>query len=99
MSPSEVILAGLASDGGLYMPESWPQITASQMADFAGLSYAELTAEILAPYFDPDISLAELKDISVDVYGGFNHPQVAPLREFEEGMWLLELFHGPTLGV
>ncbi len=97
LGPSEIILAGLASDGGLYMPESWPQITTSQMSDFAGLSYAELTAEILAPYFDPDISLAELKDISVDVYGGFNHPQVAPLRKFEEGMWLLELFHGPTL--
>lgn len=89
---SEVVLAGLATDGGLYVPESWPTASPAQ----AG-SYAELAASIFSPYLGGDISDATMLSLCRDAYATFRHPDVVPLVELEPGHQLMELFHGPTL--
>jgi threonine synthase len=91
------LLAGLARDGGLYMPEAWPRLEPSEIAALEGLGYAEAAYRIMRPYFAGDPSLSGLEALLEDAYAGFHHPAVAPLREIAPGRWLLELFHGPTL--
>lgn len=91
------LLAGLASDGGLYMPATWPKLEPQEIAELAGLDYPEAAYRIIAPFLAGDPSLAELKPVLAEAYGGFDHPAVAPLREIGPDMYLLELFHGPTL--
>ncbi len=94
----DVVLAGLARDGGLYMPETWPQLSAADIRGFARLSYPELAAEVLALFTAPTIDRATLARLCDDAYRDFAHPQVAPLVRLGDGdAWLLELFHGPTL--
>lgn len=98
LSFDDVVLAGLARDGGLYVPETWPQITDQELSRLRGLSYAELAARILAPFAAPAISQAELTLLCEDAYRGFDtYPDPAPLRRLSCGTCLLELFHGPTL--
>jgi threonine synthase len=91
------LLAGLARDGGLYMPEAWPRLDASEIAALEGLDYAQAAYRIMRPYLADDPSLADLEAVLEDAYGGFHHPAIAPLRQIAPGAWLLELFHGPTL--
>jgi threonine synthase len=91
------LLAGLASDGGLYMPESWPRLAPDEIAALAGLDYAQAAYRILKPYLEGDPALAELEDLLEEAYAGFHHPVIAPLRQIAPSGWLLELFHGPTL--
>jgi threonine synthase len=91
------LLAGLARDGGLYMPERWPRLEPSEIAALAGLDYAEAAFRIMAPYLAGDACLADLESVLAEAYGGFHHPAVAPLRQIAPAAWLLELFHGPTL--
>ena len=91
------LLAGLARDGGLYMPESWPRLAPGEIAALAGLDYADAAYRILRPYLEGDPSLADLETVLDEAYGGFHHPAVAPLRQIAPATWLLELFHGPTL--
>lgn len=93
----DVLLAGLARDGGLYVPESWPQFTAPEIAGLAGLPYAEAAARVIAPFTGDDIGETELLAILQEAYAGFSHTAVAPLVQLAPGRWLLELFHGPTL--
>jgi threonine synthase len=93
----DVLLAGLARDGGLYVPESWPHFAPDQIRALAGLDYAELAARIIAPFVGDAVDDAELRRICRDAYARFNHPAVAPLVEIDRNLWLLELFHGPTL--
>ena len=93
----DVLLAGLARDGGLYLPETWPTFSEAEIAAFAGLSYAETVARISAPFMGGAIPEAELAEIATASYAGFDHAATAPLRQLESGLWLLELFHGPTL--
>ena len=93
----DVLLAGLARDGGLYVPESWPRLAPDQIRALAGLNYAELAARIIAPFVGDAVDDAELHRICRDAYSRFNHPAVAPLVEIDRNVWLLELFHGPTL--
>ncbi|MEL0076352.1 MAG: threonine synthase, partial [Ilumatobacter sp.] len=88
----DVLLAGLADDGGLYVPAEWPSIDTGSAGD-----YAALTASVLAPYVAPEIGGDELLGLCVDSYAGFRHPEVAPLVQIDDEQWLLELFHGPTL--
>ena len=88
----DVLLAGLADDGGLYVPVEWPSIETGSSD-----SYAEVAASVLAPYVAPDLTEVELRELCRDSYAGFRHPEVAPLVEIGEDQWLLELFHGPTL--
>ena len=89
----ETLLAGLASDGGLYVPEEWPRVP---HADH-GTSFASRAAEIMAPFVGDEIPHSTLLDLCHDAYATFRDPLVAPLREIGDQRWLLELFHGPTL--
>ena len=90
-------LVGLASDGGLYVPEEWPAFTADEIAALAGLSYAETAAKVLAPFTVGSLTEAELLGLCQQAYGRFSHAAVTPLVQLDETHWLLELFHGPTL--
>ncbi|HEY4201065.1 MAG TPA: threonine synthase [Devosiaceae bacterium] len=97
LSFSDALLAGLASDGGLYLPQEWPRIHAAEIAAYAGMPYAEVAFDIIRRFADGDIPDAELHAIVTAAYAGFRHPSVAPLVELEPGLFVLELFHGPTL--
>ena len=94
---ADVLLAGLASDGGLYVPETLPTFSQDEIASWAGLSYAELAFKVIKPFVDDCISDADLKRMIDETYAGFNHSAVAPLKELGTNEWVLELFHGPTL--
>ncbi len=92
-----VLLAGLAEDGGLYVPESWPHFSPADWRAMRGLPYAELVARVMQPFVALAIPGAILGALCRDAYAGFDHPAVAPLRQLEPGLWVQELFHGPTL--
>ncbi|MDE2301056.1 MAG: threonine synthase [Sphingomonadales bacterium] len=92
-----VTLAGLASDGGLYLPRAWPRLSPDEIAALAGLPYAELAARIMQPFVGESLSPARLRELTVAAYGRFAHTAVTPLRQLDAQHWLLELFHGPTL--
>jgi threonine synthase len=94
---ADVLLAGLARDGGLYMPASWPQIPAARLASFAGRPFAEVAATLIEPFLAGALTRADLNAITRAAYAGFGHPAVTPLRQIDRGLWVLELFHGPTL--
>jgi threonine synthase len=91
----EVLLAGLARDGGLYVPAAWPVL--ADPAALRDLSYADLAARVMAPFVAGALSDDELARLVHESYAGFDHPDVAPLTELKPGLWLMELFHGPTL--
>ena len=93
----DVLLAGLARDGGLYVPETWPQFTAGDWRKLKGLSYAEIAVAVMAPFVGDAISRADFARIAKDAYAGFAHRAVTPLRQSGADEWVLELFHGPTL--
>ena len=93
----EVTLAGLASDGGLYIPVEWPRFTADQIVDMAGLSYVETAVRVMAPFVAGNLSEDELRDLCTRAYGRFSHDAVTPLVQLDHRHFLLELFHGPTL--
>ena len=93
----DALFAGLAADGGLYVPEHWPRIERDALAALQGAPYQEVAAQILAPFVGDDLSGAELRDLIERAYAGFDHGAVAPLRQLDASEWLLELFHGPTL--
>lgn len=90
-------LAGLAADGGLYVPESWPTMTRDQIAAFAGLDYVETAVRVMAPFVTPSLSEDDLRALCTLAYGRFAHRAVTPLTQLDHDQWLLELFHGPTL--
>ncbi len=93
----DVLLAGLAPDGGLYVPDNLPALAAETMRGYAGLPYAELAAPIMALFAGDAFSAAEWRSLTATAYGNFAHRAVAPLVQLDEQLWLLELFHGPTL--
>ncbi len=93
----DVLLAGLARDGGLYVPGRWPRFSADEIAGFAGLSYAELALRLITPFVGGCIAPAALAKMVEETYAGFGHAAVAPLRQIGDNDWLMELFHGPTL--
>jgi threonine synthase len=90
-------LAGLAGDGGLYVPREWPRFNGAEIAAMAGLPYAELAARVMTPFVDDSISPERLHELTQAAYGRFSHKAVTPLVQLDERQWLLELFHGPTL--
>lgn len=94
---SDAVLAGLASDGGLYVPQTWPQLSAADIAGYANRPYAEVAFDIISRFVDGEIPDAALKKIIDEAYATFRHPSVAPLVEIAPGHFVLELFHGPTL--
>ena len=91
------LLAGLASDGGLYLPESLPQFSGDELRDMRGLSYTELATTVIAPFVEGCIDRNTLAQLVAASYGDFRHQAVAPLVQIDHDQWLLELFHGPTL--
>ena len=93
----EVTLAGLASDGGLYVPETWPTFTQREIAALAGLSYVDTAVAVMAPFVGETMTRDELKALCAQAYGRFSHAAVTPLVQLDHDQWLLELFHGPTL--
>jgi threonine synthase len=92
-----VLLAGLASDGGLFVPESWPVFSAVELRALRGLPYAELAARVIAPFVGHSIKFGDLQAMCRRAYAGFGHKAAAPLVQVETGVFALELFHGPTL--
>ena len=93
----DVLLAGLAADGGLYVPSAWPSVDVATWRRWSSLSYAELAAEVMAPFVAGSVAEAALPRMCADAYAGFSHRAVAPLVQIGPNHWLLELFHGPTL--
>lgn len=92
------LLAGLARDGGLYVPQTWPELTPSGLKALAGLGYADLAQRVTAPFVAGSrFTAAELGELASDAYRDFGHVAVAPLKQLDRNLWLLELFHGPTL--
>lgn len=97
LSFEEVVLTGLASDGGLYVPETLPTFDHKEIASWAGLSYQELAFKVMSPFVDGDISDDDFKEIIEKAYQSFRHPAIAPLIQTGHNEWILELFQGPTL--
>ncbi|HMI18505.1 MAG TPA: threonine synthase [Sphingomonas sp.] len=92
-----VTLAGLALDGGLYVPEAWPTFTRAQISALAGLSYVDTAVAVLTPFVGDALSAEDLRALCQTAYGRFAHAAVTPLVQLDERQWVLELFHGPTL--
>ena len=97
LSFEDVVLTGLASDGGLYVPESLPKFSQSEIASWAGLSYQELAFKVMHPFVSEALSDDELKQLIDKSYASFRHPAIAPLVQTDHNEWVLELFQGPTL--
>jgi threonine synthase len=94
---ADAMLAGLARDGGLYVPERWPTLSPETIAGFAGRPYAEVAEAVIAPYVGDAIAPDRLRAMIRDAYAAFRHPAVAPLVQIADNRFVLELFHGPTI--
>ncbi len=97
LSFTQTLLAGLAPDGGLYLPQTYPLLDRDQIAGFAGQSYAAVAETVIAPYVEGEIALPALRGMIEAAYAGFRHPAVAPVVQLDDNLFTLELFHGPTL--
>lgn len=93
----DVVLTGLASDGGLYVPETLPQFSADELSAMAGESYAEIAFRVMKPFVDGAIDDETFRGIVRETYATFSHDAVVPLNQLDSNHYLLELFHGPTL--
>lgn len=93
----QALLAGLAEDGGLYVPEYWPQFSAQDLSAMTDLPYADLAFRVMQPLVGAAIAPDILKRLIAESYAGFDHVAVTPLVQLDHCNWLLELFHGPTL--
>ncbi len=93
----QVLLTGLAPDGGLYVPQQLPHFSQQEIASWSGLSYADLALKVITPFVGDSIPQAELKRCLDESYAQFTHQDVAPLVKLGSNEWILELYHGPTL--
>ena len=93
----QVLLSGLAPDGGLFIPQTLPTFSAEQIEAMKSLQYADLALEIVTSFVDGEIPTSQLKKVTDESYAAFKHPEVAPLTRLSEHEYLLELYHGPTL--
>jgi len=93
----DAMLAGLARDGGLYVPETWPQIAPDGIAALAGLDYEDVATRVMAPFVGDAFAAGDLRELVGRAYAGFAHPARCPLVQIGPNDWILELFHGPTL--
>jgi threonine synthase len=91
----DIVLSGLAPDGGLYVPQAWPSLSADDLRRFAGMPYAAVAADIVKRFAGPETAL-DIESAVHEAYAGFRDPAIAPLRRLDGNLWLLELFHGPT---
>ncbi|GAB3486058.1 threonine synthase [Marinomonas epiphytica] len=97
LSFADVLLAGLANDGGLYVPESLPKYSKDEIASWAGLSYQELAFKVMWPFVEGDIPEDAFKAMINEAYASFTHTSIAPMVQVGNNEWVLELFRGPTL--
>lgn len=97
LSFEQALLAGLADDGGLYMPESWPKLSDAMVRSFGGADYTSIAKSVIAPFVQPDMSAERLGEIVDEAYACFGDAAVAPLVRLGDNQYLLELFHGPTM--
>src|SRR5690625_1505619 len=97
LSFEETMLAGLARDGGLYLPESWPQLAAAEIEEFAGRTYEEVAFHVMRPFIGNTFADDEFRRLIARAYAGFDHPARCPLVQIGVNEWVLELHHGPTL--
>ena len=97
LSFADTVLTGLASDGGLYVPEKLPSFSREEIAEMAGLDYKELAFRIMWPFVSEDLSEEEMRGIIDRAYANFRHTAIAPLVQTDHNEWVMELFQGPTL--
>jgi threonine synthase len=93
----EVTLAGLARDGGLYVPESWPTFSAQEIREMRGLTYPELVVTVLRPFIGDCIDEQALQGMAKRAYANFSHTAIAPIKQLDTNLYFMELFQGPTL--
>ena len=96
----DAVLAGLAPDGGLYVPESWPRLRPYLRENRGAMGFAGVAAEALYLFAEGDLSFAGAATLTDRAYGAgsrFAHPATAPLKQLDDNTWLMELFHGPSL--
>lgn len=93
----DVLLAGLAADGGLYAPFAYPHVSPKEIADLAGVPYAEAAARLISPFLTEEAAQQALRGQTEAAYAGFRHSAIAPLTQIADNLFVLELFHGPTL--
>jgi len=93
----QATLAGLAQDGGLYLPSTWPSLSAKNIRDLQGKNYAELATAILGLFVGNSIPASELDRLTTNAYSNFYHDAIAPLKQLDDQLFFMELFHGPTL--
>nr|WP_210260415.1 threonine synthase [Hongsoonwoonella zoysiae] len=94
---ADVLLTGLARDGGLYVPEAWPRLDDAKISELAGRPYADVAFEVISPFVGDAISPDALRKMIGEAYAGFRHEAVTPLVQIAPNRFVLELFHGPTL--
>ena len=94
---ADALLAGLARDGGLYLPLSVPHLPPDAIRALRGVPYPEAAARIMAPFVGEDFKPDEMKSLTAAAYAGFRHAAIAPLTQIDDNLFALELFHGPTL--
>ena len=94
---SEVLLGGLAPDGGLYMPQTFPKFSIEEIESWSNLPFHELASKILYTYVESEIDESIFLKLLEEAYSSFDEEDVVKLKEIEENHWVLELFHGPTL--
>ncbi len=93
----DALLSGLARDGGLYVPQTYPHLAAPAIADFAGAGYGQVARQVIEPFVGDEIADRDLSRMIEAAYAAFRHPAVAPLSQIDDNLFVLELFHGPTL--
>src|SRR5690606_32240032 len=94
---SDAVMAGLARDGGLYLPQAWPHFSAADIRAMRGLPYPDLAIRVLTPFLGGEIAAPVFERLVREAYASFRHPAVCPLVQLDTGRFVLELFHGPTL--
>lgn len=94
---ADAVLGGLAPDGGLYVPQTWPTFTRQEIADFAGKPYAEIAAAVFGKFAGDEIPAAELRRMCAEAYATFSHAAVTPMVQIGPQTFVAELFHGPSL--
>jgi len=94
---ADVLLAGLALDGGLYVPSRWPSFQPGDLKRFASMSYSDVATEVMWPFVEGSVDRGDLAAMVADAYSTFDSADVVPLVDLGNGLWIAELFHGPTL--
>ena len=93
----DVLLTGLARDGGLYLPDQWPSLMPDDLRALRGRSYQDAAYAVVSKFMGGAVPETELKQMIAEAYATFGHPAITPLKQMDANQWLLELFHGPTL--